>query len=94
MKLKLVLSTTISLLFITGCSKSEHSSDTKTVLPKQATSSAALGSIEQCKSYTGLPTNWLKIKPQVWYSYQMDNLILVLKKLIQMNLTLGKTTGS
>ncbi len=62
MKLKLVLSTTISLLFITGCSKSEHSSDTKTVLPKQATSSAALGSIEQCKSYTGLPTNWLKNK--------------------------------
>ncbi|SUU68858.1 putative sulfatase modifying factor 1 precursor [Acinetobacter baumannii] len=46
MKLKLVLSTTIGLLFITGCSKSEHNADTKTVLPKHAIQSAALGSIE------------------------------------------------
>ncbi len=60
MKLKLVLSTTIGLLFITGCSKSEHNADTKTVLPKHAIQSTALGSIEQCKSYTGLPTGWLK----------------------------------
>lgn len=60
MKLKLVLSTTIGLLFITGCSKSEHNADAKTVLPKHAIQSAALGSIEQCKSYTGLPTDWLK----------------------------------
>ncbi|MFI7960926.1 formylglycine-generating enzyme family protein, partial [Acinetobacter baumannii] len=52
MKLKLVLSTTIGVLFITGCSKSEHNADAKTVLPKHAIQSAALGSIEQCKSYT------------------------------------------
>ncbi|MFI7806812.1 formylglycine-generating enzyme family protein [Acinetobacter baumannii] len=60
MKLKLVLSTTIGVLFITGCSKSEHNADAKTVLPRHAIQSAALGSIEQCKSYTGLPTGWLK----------------------------------
>lgn len=81
MKLKLVLSTTIGLLFITGCSKSEHNADAKTVLPKHAIQSAALGSIEQCKSYTGLPTDWLKIQPQAWYSFQMGILILVLKSL-------------
>ena len=94
MKLKLVLSTTIGLLFITGCSKSEHNADTKTVLPKHAIQSTALGSIEQCKSYTGLPTGWLKNTTAGMVFIQMGILILVLKKLIQMNLTLEKTTGS
>lgn len=88
MKLKLVLSTTIGLLFITGCSKSEHNADAKTVLPKHAIQSAALGSIEQCKSYTGLPTDWLKNTTAGMVFIQMGILILVLKKLIQMNLTL------
>ena len=81
MKLKLVLSSTISLLFITGCSKSEHNADAKTVLPKHAIQSAALGSIEQCKSYTDFLQAGLKIQPQAWYSFQMGILILVLKSL-------------
>ena len=90
MKLKLVLSTTISLLFITGCSKSEHNADTKTVLPKQAIQSAALGSIEQCKSYTGLPTGWLKNTTAGMVFIPDGHFNFGSEKLIQMNLTLEK----
>ena len=88
MKLKLVLSTTIGLLFITGCSKSEHNADTKTVLPKHAIQSAALGSIEQCKSYTGLPTGWLKNTTAGMVFIPDGHFNFGSEKLIQMNLTL------
>lgn len=93
MKLKLVLSTTIGLLFITGCSKSEHNADAKTVLPKHAIQSAALGSIEQCKSYTGLPTDWLKNTTAGMVFIQMGIFNFGSEKAYQMNLTLEKNSG-
>lgn len=93
-EIKTVLSTTLSLLFITGCSKSEHKADLKTVLPKQAISSAALGSIEQCKSYTGLPTNWLKNTTAGMVFIPDGQFNFGSEKAYPDELNFGKTTGS
>lgn len=94
MKLKLFLSTTITLLFITGCSKSEHSSDTKTVLPKQAPHRLLWVLLNNVKAIKAFLQVGVKIQRLEWCSFQMDILILALKKLIQMSLTLGKTARS